>query len=81
MRLVTEGLRGAVFLENPATDATGLNSGRTRPSGKVSPQPLTLSRRDGDTDAFNNQFCLPPLTARAAEGRNGTTSSSVLLSQ
>jgi hypothetical protein len=68
VRLVAEGLRRATFLENPAADAPRLDSSRTRPSGKVTPQPLALSRRDGDADAFDNQICLPPLTAPAAEG-------------
>jgi hypothetical protein len=71
MRLVAEGLRGAIFLENPAADATRLNSSRTRPSCKVPPQPFALSRRDGNTDAFNNQICLPLLTVRLAERRDG----------
>jgi hypothetical protein len=68
VRLVAEGLRCAVFLENPAADATRLDSGRTRPSGQVTSQPLALSRRDGDADAFDNQICLPLLTVRTAEG-------------
>jgi len=62
MRLVEESLRGAVFLEDSATDATGLYSSRPRPSCKVSPQPLALRQCDGNADAFDNQIWLPLVT-------------------